>query len=80
MCVVRLFIKISTVAVTAAQFCVWTHYRVMLAPPTFDQSRQPAGANIVKLLMLALFLSFVGLFLSFVGLFLSFVGLFLVIS
>ena len=26
MCVVRLLIKISTVAVTAAQFCVWTRY------------------------------------------------------
>ena len=26
MCVVRLLIKISTVAMTAAQFCVWTHY------------------------------------------------------
>ena len=26
MCVVRLVIKVLTVAVTAAQFCVWTRY------------------------------------------------------
>ena len=39
MCVVRLLIKISTVAVTAAQFYVWTRYHVLLDCTKLKTSR-----------------------------------------